>query len=26
MHAVPTMSYAKGFAFQAHIVALLNVC
>jgi len=26
MHAVPTMSYAKAFAFQAIIVARLNVC
>ena len=24
--AVPTMTYAKGFAFQANIVARLNVC
>jgi len=25
MHAAPTMTYAKPFAFQANIVALLNV-
>jgi len=25
MHAAPTMKYAKAFAFQANIVALLNV-
>jgi len=26
MHAAPTMTYAKAFAFQANIVARLNVC
>jgi len=25
MHAAPTMTFAKRFAFQANIVALLNV-
>jgi hypothetical protein len=26
MHAVPTMSFAKRYAFQAIIVARINVC
>jgi len=26
MRAAPTMTYAKAFAFQANVVARLNVC